>query len=320
MSLKFLDPKVRETKCSFFGDVVKGLFDIGGGLLGAAQNRQQQRAEWDQQIYMAKNATQFRVEDAKKAGIHPLYALGANLPQASPGMILDDPLGRSISSAGQSMGDAVGKLSGTLERQRHDHEMLVLRAQAEKDSAIAAYYDSERARAAQANNASQSPFGNIVPESGQTGMVGEPVPPGFVRPTAPEVNSAQVGRPFTEAGQPPGTTQYKTGPGMTQQALSQKLAEAMESQGFFRTLGQDMQESGRFGSLWKRYMIEKFKWDLFGVKPSVDWTDPKMIEKLWYEAAKGKYSRKQQKASRGAFDNWGEYNYLFPENRFKGGR
>lgn len=63
----------------------------------------------------ARSGIQWRVEDAKAAGIHPLYALGANTSSYSPSPIsvgtapvaADTGLGSAVAAAGQDIGRAM---------------------------------------------------------------------------------------------------------------------------------------------------------------------------------------------------------------------
>lgn len=90
---------------------------ILGGLLGkksaddareaslqlAARNEALQRE-------FAQNGIQWRVEDAKKAGIHPIYALGgagASFSPVSANFTADTSLPNALASAGQDIGRAI---------------------------------------------------------------------------------------------------------------------------------------------------------------------------------------------------------------------
>lgn len=102
---------------SIFGSLISGGANLIGGLLGrdtqnatndiavrqAAQNR---RDQYD----FAQNAIQWKVADAEKAGIHPLYALGANPTSFNPvsvGLSSENHLGRGLSAMGQDISRAV---------------------------------------------------------------------------------------------------------------------------------------------------------------------------------------------------------------------
>lgn len=56
---------------------------IGGGI-SSSQSRANANLNYSAQKEFAQNGIRWRVEDAKRAGIHPLYALGANTASFSP--------------------------------------------------------------------------------------------------------------------------------------------------------------------------------------------------------------------------------------------
>jgi len=74
-----------------------------GGILGN-NSAKKDRA-------MQKNAIQIRVADANKAGVNPLYALGAPTFNPTP-----SPLGSSLADAGQQLGRAVDATMNPSER------------------------------------------------------------------------------------------------------------------------------------------------------------------------------------------------------------
>lgn len=85
--------------------VVGSGINLLGGLLGSSSNASQMEANRAFQQQFAQNAIQWKVEDAKKAGIHPLYALGA--PTMSPAIqTMQDPLASALSSMGQDISRA----------------------------------------------------------------------------------------------------------------------------------------------------------------------------------------------------------------------
>lgn len=77
---------------SFLGsNVGQGLLNIGGQLIGNALNNNSvssaNQANADLQREFAQNSILWRVQDAKRAGIHPLYAIGAPSFNASPSFV-----------------------------------------------------------------------------------------------------------------------------------------------------------------------------------------------------------------------------------------
>lgn len=83
-----------------------GLVSAGANLLGGFLGRSHQDEQFERnaalQREFAQSGIQWKVADAKKAGIHPLYAMGA--PSISPAVsVQSDPLASSLSSMGQDI-------------------------------------------------------------------------------------------------------------------------------------------------------------------------------------------------------------------------
>ena len=105
-----------------WGSLISAGSDLLGGFLGRSHQTSMFRRMYDMQKEFAQHGIQWRVEDAKKAGVHPLFALGGST--ASPGAIStgSDPLAASIGRAGQHLGRAV---NATLdERSRLQNKLL----------------------------------------------------------------------------------------------------------------------------------------------------------------------------------------------------
>lgn len=86
-----------------------------GGFLGRESQEEQRAKNEALQREFAQNSVQWRVADAKKAGIHPLYAMGA--PTMSPAVgVQADPLAASLSSMGQDVGRAMTALNSPAEK------------------------------------------------------------------------------------------------------------------------------------------------------------------------------------------------------------
>ena len=89
-------------------DLAGGLFAAGSARRESRANRRQAQQQFDQQM---DASVQRRVADAKKAGIHPLFALGASVG-ASPTLSVGGPSGaadivaRSAAGAGRKILDA----------------------------------------------------------------------------------------------------------------------------------------------------------------------------------------------------------------------
>lgn len=109
-----------------WGAVIGAAGSIAGGLInkGASDNQTAaQMAMGEQNLAMqkrfAEEGIRWRVADAKAAGIHPLYALGAQLPSYSPTTFIPGDvsgLGNGIAAAGQDIGRAVDATRTSEER------------------------------------------------------------------------------------------------------------------------------------------------------------------------------------------------------------
>lgn len=104
------------------GDIISAGASLLGGVMGsneAAKNRKMQKE-------FAQNSVQWRVEDAKAAGIHPLAALGATGASYTP---VSSGFGDSVAQAGAAIGQGV----------KSSHQA---KGNAKKDSAQAALIQS----------------------------------------------------------------------------------------------------------------------------------------------------------------------------------
>lgn len=83
--------------------------NILGGVLGNRANKKAQSANADFQREVLQNQLQWRKEDAKKAGIHPVAALGMQSATGSPIAVGGSPLGEGISNATSKIGEYVAQ-------------------------------------------------------------------------------------------------------------------------------------------------------------------------------------------------------------------
>lgn len=83
--------------------MLPALIAAGSSLLGGFMQKQAQDKNAQLQKQFAQSGIQWKVEDAKKAGVHPLYALGAQTHSFAPQSVGD----MGISQAGQDIGRAM---------------------------------------------------------------------------------------------------------------------------------------------------------------------------------------------------------------------
>lgn len=176
-----------------------------------AQNIKMQKA-------FAQKGIQWKVNDAKKAGIHPLYALGANTVSFSPSSVGSTALGEGIANAGQNIGRAVAsgltndeKMSGIMAK------LSIQRAELENQKLA-----SEIALIRQPGTP-PSPIVEGPVIDGQGNAIGN-VDVGPV-----ETVSRGDTRLHSEAGHRPDVSFLKTGDGGYAPVPSKEAAEALES-------------------------------------------------------------------------------------------
>lgn len=83
---------------------------ILGDVLGFIGSKNNTEAQIENQRAFAQNGIQWKVKDAEKAGIHPLYALGAQTPSFQP---VSDNSADFLASAGQSAEDLFKRTATT---------------------------------------------------------------------------------------------------------------------------------------------------------------------------------------------------------------
>lgn len=93
-----------------FGD----LLDFGGKIIGGVMNKSAMNKQRDQIDALNRNKIQWTVEDAKKAGIHPLAALGSPVAGSFASPVANTALGDAVADGAASLGRSFSK-SGSLE-------------------------------------------------------------------------------------------------------------------------------------------------------------------------------------------------------------
>lgn len=116
------DTTLGASPASWAGDLIGGLSGIAAAGINSAAigSANAQNAAMAREF--AKMGVQWRVDDARKAGIHPLAALGFNGPQPAT-MVGDTSWGDAVSNMGQDVSRAVYAT-----RSNDDREMRLMRA------------------------------------------------------------------------------------------------------------------------------------------------------------------------------------------------
>lgn len=191
------------------GGVISGGLGLLGGFLSNEYNQDLLEQQIASQREAQQNFIQWRVEDAKKAGIHPLFALGANSPSTFP-ISMGDNIGPALREAGQDIGSATARMLDTQAKEKHQMDMALGAAQLSESDARREMYLSEAARNRQAPGAPMPGLGpqregtvqgKFLNEHGQD--VGVPGT-GIIDLKPMDQTSAKEGNPDIVAGEHPG--------------------------------------------------------------------------------------------------------------------
>lgn len=191
---------------SFAGD----LLSAGANLYGGSKQRKLAKRQFNAQM---DQAIQRRVADARKAGVHPLFALGSSAG-GSPTTYAGDG---GIGAAGEALGSAVkGLKSGKGEQRLLESQISASEASAKRDLADAALSDAQAAKLAQEMN-SQGRDGFTTTPLSEAGQL-QYGPIEYVSPQVPY--SSRLG---VQAGVQPGTVDIVLPDGRTVNLLRSEL-------------------------------------------------------------------------------------------------
>lgn len=123
---------------SIWGAVAKAAVDIGGKLFDAKENRSNLASQLNLSRDSMQHGIRWRVNDAKRAGIHPLYALGAQGPSFSPISVGSSTLGQGVADSLNELGQDISRatntqLTGEQRQQQVLGKLQVERAELEND-------------------------------------------------------------------------------------------------------------------------------------------------------------------------------------------
>ncbi|AYQ58214.1 putative VP2 [Microviridae sp.] len=129
----------------FIGELIGAAGSLAGGLLGSSANKEASDQDWKRQKKVLQNSISWRVADAKRAGIHPLYAMGAPTSSFTSTIAGSDPIGNALQNMGQDVGRAVNSymskdqraadMMSQLALERGELENELLRSQIRRNNA-----------------------------------------------------------------------------------------------------------------------------------------------------------------------------------------
>jgi len=193
-----------------------------------AQSANQARQEALQREF-AQNGIQWKVEDAKKAGIHPLYALGANTQSYSPSTVGSSSADFSgLSDAGQNIGRAIDAT-----RNPSDKTNAVLQTAMAQTQLDGAKLDNDIKRAQLASAVATNRTRTGIPAPGNPGLFdGQPNAPAIEGPKLELETKRDITDP-TRRGYVPGagpSVQFRANAfGGFDPVMPNAIAEALES-------------------------------------------------------------------------------------------
>lgn len=171
------------------GSLISAGTSLLGGLLGRSSSKSASQANYKAQKEFAQHGIRWKVEDAKAAGVSPLFALGAPATNFSPSFVGDTGLATGLAGAGQDIGGAIDRTRTSSERVSARLEGLQLER---------AGLENELLRS-QIRRLSMNPVPGIPDVAGQNLIPGQGNTP-LVKVNQQDVTVAQPGAPQSEAG------------------------------------------------------------------------------------------------------------------------
>ena len=212
---------------SAIGSAVGAVGSIAGGLIGANATANAAGLSYEAQKEFAQNGIRWKVEDAKRAGIHPLYALGASTNGFTPvgGYGGDYGISDAAAHLGQGFERAQQAKMTKEERDKQD-----VRAAIQDMAALEDLRQKKRMNDAQIRLANSEVFRNFALSTnalrntglppampgGPGGVIAgqsESYATGQTTPEISEVVTSAPGLPSVQAGSPPDARFYRTSTG-----------------------------------------------------------------------------------------------------------
>lgn len=225
------------------GSVVSAVGSIAGGILGANSAQNVASMNYEAQKEFAQNGIRWKVEDAKRAGIHPLYALGATTQGYSPTSGYTGDFGISDAAAhfGQGYERAQQAKMTKEERDKQD-----VRDAIQDMAALEDLNQKRRMNDVQIRLANSEIFRNFALSTNALRKTGLPpaMPGGLggviagqgnsyaTGQTTPEISSvvtSEKGTPSIQAGSPPDVRFYRTISGGRAPLPTEEAGDAMDA-------------------------------------------------------------------------------------------
>lgn len=129
----------------FFGSLVSGIFDWSAGKKQREAQAHANTSNAELQRDFAQSGITWRVQDAKRAGLHPLYAIGASVTPGQASYQADSGA-EFTSRMGQNLGRAASAAMDSDARAEQRARLKVLESEADKNFAMASAARSEEQR------------------------------------------------------------------------------------------------------------------------------------------------------------------------------
>lgn len=275
------------------GSIVSAVGSIAGGILGANSAQNVAGMNYEAQKEFAQNGIRWKVEDAKRAGIHPLYALGASTQGYSPTAGYTGDFGISDAAAhfGQGYERAQQAKMTKEERDKQD-----VRDAIQDMAALEDLNQKRRMNDAQIRLANSEIFRNFALSTNALRKSGLPpaMPGGLggviagqgnsyaTGQTTPEISSvvtSEKGTPSVQAGSPPDVRFYRTLSGGRAPLPTEDAGDAMDA-----ALGAGLQWSFRNN-------LVPWLANFFPIN------DPHRLPGEYYDLLTGEYRKKDSKRS-----------------------
>lgn len=275
------------------GSIVSAVGSIAGGILGANSAQNVAGMNYEAQKEFAQNGIRWKVEDAKRAGIHPLYALGASTQGYSPsgGYTGDYGISDAAAHFGQGYERAQQAKMTKEERDKQD-----VRDAIQDMAALEDLNQKRRMNDAQIRLANSEIFRNFALSTNALRKTGLPpaMPGGLggviagqgnsyaTGQTTPEISSvvtSEKGTPSVQAGSPPDVRFYRTLSGGRAPLPTEDASDAMDA-----ALGAGLQWSFRNN-------LVPWLANFFPIN------DPHRLPGEYYDLLAGEYRKKDSKRS-----------------------